>query len=49
MTVHELATPLTGRDLTCKVCGTLVRVFELPPRFLDAERFVCGECLRGRR
>lgn len=35
------------RDLRCTECGDLVRVAELPKRFLDPATYVCGECLAG--
>ena len=34
-----------GRLLTCTRCGALVDVVELPAVWLDADEFVCGECL----
>lgn len=34
-----------SRLLDCTVCGQFVRVYEVPPRWLDETRFVCGECM----
>jgi hypothetical protein len=35
-----------GRLLICRECRDQVRVFELPGPFIDADLYVCGECLR---
>lgn len=40
---------MTGRPLTCTVCGDTVTVYELPKPFIDPVRYRCGDCQAGTR
>ncbi len=35
-----------GRLLTCRVCGCHIDLIELPEPWIDADEYVCGECLQ---
>lgn len=37
--------PHKGRNLRCRTCGDLVRVYELPGPWLDPKRYQCGSCM----
>lgn len=34
-----------GRVLTCRKCGDVVRVYEIPTPKINPRTFTCGQCL----